>query len=264
MNKSLSFKLVQTNLAWEDPDANIEYLNSLVEQGEPADVIVLPEMFTTGFSMNAQTLAASSFEKGISWMQKKSQETGSVICGSMMCKQGDDFFNRFVWMNPDNTSEFYDKRHLFSIGHENEFYKSGEEQKIINHNGFRIRPLICYDLRFPAWSRNKAEGNEGEYDILLYVANWPERRIEHWKTLLKARAIENAAYVVAVNRIGDDGNGISHNGLSAAVNYKGDAVFLHENTEQTEVFTVELDSLKEYRKIFPVLEDADDFVVKMK
>ncbi len=262
MNNTLSFKLIQANLAWENADANLSHLNEMIDAGEHADVVVLPEMFATGFSMNPGNLADESFAKAYAWMKKKAAESSIVICGSLMCKENGNYYNRFVWMPPDGNALFYDKKHLFSLTHEDEFFKPGTQKLIINYKGFNIRPMICYDLRFPAWNRNKLNDDKAEYDILLYVANWPERRIEHWKSLLKARAIENSAFVVAVNRVGADGNGFVYTGMSAAINYKGDAVFLNENLEQAEVFTVESASLEEYRKAFPVLRDADDFELK--
>jgi omega-amidase len=257
MNKTIRFCLVQANLVWENVDANLHHLDSFLSRASGADVIVLPEMFTTGFSMNPQNLADESYDKGINWMRQRAGEKGMAICGSMMCREQDKYYNRFVWMNPDGNFFHYDKKHLFRMGEENAHFMGGSTPIIIDYKGFRIRPMVCYDLRFPAWSRNRLVDDEPVYDVLLYVANWPERRIQHWTTLLEARAIENAAYVIGVNRVGEDGNGIVYNGQSMCVNYKGDAIILEENREQMEMFTLESEALHNYRQAFPVLKDAD-------
>jgi omega-amidase len=259
MNNKISFKLIQSDLVWEDPDANLEHFSKLILEKEYADIIVLPEMFATGFSMNPGPLAGESWSKGLAWMKKRSAETGSVICGSLMCADEGKFYNRFVWMPPSGETVFYDKKHLFTMTSENDFFVPGDEQVLIEYKGFRIRPMICYDLRFPGWSRNKMINEKAEFDVLLYVANWPEKRIHHWLALLKARAIENSAYVIGVNRIGLDKNDIRYNGFSGFVNYKGEAVILQENREQVEVFEIDSASLEDYRQSFPVLRDADSF-----
>jgi omega-amidase len=258
-NNKISFKMIQADLAWEDPDANLQHFNSLIEKSDPADVIVLPEMFATGFSMSPGNIARESWRKAFDWMKEKSSSTGSVICGSLMCEEGGKYYNRLVWMPPTGDAVFYNKKHLFSMTLENEFFVPGNEHIVIEYKGFRIRPLICYDLRFPAWSRNKLVNDRAEYDILIYVANWPEKRINHWVSLLKARAIENSAYVVGLNRIGRDDNNLLYNGLSCFVNFKGEAIALQENREHVEVFEAEMHPLEEYRKTFPVLKDADEF-----
>ena len=199
----LRITTIQTHLYWEDIDQNLvhfeEKLNALTEQ---TDIIVLPEMFTTGFTMNPKVLAESHGDKGLQWMQRKSKEKNCVLVGSISVKDGEKFYNRLYWVMPDGSYQSYDKRHLFQMGKEDVHYTAGSKKFVVEYKGWKICPLICYDLRFPVWSRNTKENT---YDVLVYVANWPEVRSYPWKQLLIARAIENQAYVVGVNRIGQIG-----------------------------------------------------------
>jgi omega-amidase len=255
---AITVTTIQTNLYWEDPDKNLAYLTQkLQDLNEPTDIIVLPEMFTTGFTMNVEANAEPHGGKGLQWMLQKAKEKNCVITGSISVKDGGQFYNRLYWVMPDGNYQQYDKRHLFQMGNEHKHYTAGTEKLIIAYNGWRICPLICYDLRFPVWSRNTKQST---YDLLLYVANWPEVRSYPWKQLLIARAIENQAYVVGVNRIGNDANNINHSGDSVVINPRGE-IMSKPNASQEIMETVNLSGtyLQEFRKTFPVLMDGDEF-----
>lgn len=252
----LKITLVQTSLHWEDRDANLAHMNTLMQQvTEATDVIVLPEMFSTGFSMNT-SLAEDMQGKVMNWMLKVAAEKKAAVCGSLMMRENGVFFNRFVWVEADGKLVTYDKRHLFSMGDEHLHYEAGTEEKIISYKGFHIRPAVCYDLRFPVWLRRTSLY---DYDLLLFVANWPEKRVHHWKQLLQARAIENQSYVIGVNRIGEDGNGVAHSGDSCMVSPKGDVVFLDTGKPVIKTFTLDKQEVDTYRESFPAMNDADDF-----
>ncbi len=231
---------------------------------ETTDLIVLPEMFTTGFSMSPENFSEPMSGPTVKWMTEKAKEKNCVITGSFICEEYGNYFNRLVWMKPDGTYNTYDKRHLFRMANEDSHYTEGKNTIIVELKGWKICPLICYDLRFPVWSRQKAESRkqEYEYDILIYVANWPERRVHPWKTLLMARAIENQCYVVGLNRVGDDGNKIEHSGDSAVINAKGEIISATKpNKESTETATISFDELEKFRKMFPAILDADNFEI---
>ena len=261
---NLKVTLVQTELHWENADANLDMFTqklSEIEKGS-THLIVLPEMFTTGFSMNAKTLAEKEKGKIMQWMALQANNKNAVITGSIIFEEDEKYYNRLIWMRPDGTFEYYNKRHLFSMGNEHLHYTAGTKKLITQLNGWKICPLVCYDLRFPVWSRNHfIKENEtaiGEYDLLLYIANWPERRNHPWKTLLLARAIENQCYVAGLNRAGADGNDIIHSGDSAVINAKGEIISTipaHKNY----ISTIELNynELINFRKEFPVGLDAD-------
>jgi len=260
----LKVTILQTELHWENIDKNLEMLslkiNSIVES---TDIIVLPEMFTTGFTMQPEKFSESMNGKAFNWMKEQAQKKNCVITGSFSCEENEKYYNRLVWMKADGTFSTYDKRHLFSMANEHEHYTAGAKKMVEEINGWKICPLICYDLRFPIWSRNrKGTKAEAEYDVLMYVANWPERRNHPWKTLLLARAIENQCYVVGVNRVGLDGNDISHSGDSAIIDFKGEIksnISAHEVGVET--ITLSYKELAEFRKQFPVLNDADNFTI---
>ena len=261
---NLKVTLVQTELHWENVDANLAMFTqklSAIEK-ESTHLIVLPEMFSTGFSMNAKHLAEKENGKTIQWMAQQANNKNAVITGSIIFEEDEKYYNRLIWMRPDGTFEYYNKRHLFSMGNEHLHYSAGDKKIITELNGWKICPLVCYDLRFPVWSRNHfIKENEtaiGEYDLLLYIANWPERRNHPWKTLLLARAIENQCYVAGLNRAGADGNDIIHSGDSAVINAKGEIISTipaHKNY----ISTIELNynELINFRKEFPVGLDAD-------
>ncbi|KPL12222.1 MAG: hypothetical protein AMS23_04660 [Bacteroides sp. SM1_62] len=255
----LKLAIVQPDIIWEDIDANLHALSIKLEGIEAdVDAVILPELFTTGFTMRSRELAEGMDGKSISWMQMTSDRYGCVIAGSLIIGHQDTYFNRFIWMEPGGRITMYDKRHLFSISGEDEHYSCGQSNTITEINTFRVRPLICYDLRFPVWSRNT-----GAYDLLLYVANWPAVRRDVWISLLKARAIENQAFVIGVNRVGRDGMGIEYSGDSLAYNAKGQIIAsLPVREEGVKVVDLSLQELMEFRQKFPVWKDADEFEIK--
>jgi len=260
MKKDLKVTIVQTSLAWENADANLSAFTQKLEKTVPSstDLIVLPEMFSTGFTMNASAVSETMNGKTVEWMAKTSAQKKAVITGSCVIKENGKYYNRLIWMRPDGTHEIYDKRHTFRMAEENKTYASGEKKLIVELEGWKICPLVCYDLRFPVWSRNK-----GDYDVLVYVANWPDKRIYAWRNLLIARAIENQAYVIGVNRIGKDGKEIEYSGYSAVLNPMGEP--LNEtkpNTESIETGKLSYYELESYRKNFPVGLDADKFKIE--
>lgn len=265
---NLKISIVQTTLHWENVDANLTHFDDKISSiTEPTDVIVLPEMFTTGFAVDRTRIAEEHGGKGLQWMIAKAKEKNVVITGSIAVKDSGELFNRLYWVEPSGKVMHYDKRHLFRMAGENKHFTAGQEKIIIEYKGWKICPLVCYDLRFPVWSRNKwkmvNEEVHTEYDVLLYVANWPEVRSYPWKQLLIARAIENQAFVVGVNRIGKDGNEFEHSGDSAVVNPRGEALStIKAHQDAVETIEIKLDYLKEFRKIFPVGLDTDDFELK--
>ena len=253
--QNLNIAAIQTSLYWEDIDANLQmFSEKLGAIGKPTDLILLPEMFSTGFSMNSLELAEKMNGKSMEWMHAHAETQNSVICGSLIINDSGHYYNRLIWMRPDGSYMHYDKRHLFRMMDEDKYFSGGTVKMIVELRGWRICPLICYDLRFPVWSRNK-----GDYDCLLYIANWPEPRREAWKSLLTARAHENQAYVLGLNRVGQDGNGIAFPGDSRIIDPKGTVIQSAENEDV--ILTAELDMavLESFRKKFPVAEDADEF-----
>lgn len=253
---TLKITTFQAYLFWENIDKNLQNLElRLSSIREKTDLIVLPEMFSTGFSMNAQNLAEEMDGKSIKWMQAQARKFDCVVTGSLMIREKNKFYNRLVWMTPDGTYQVYDKRHLFSLGGEEQTYSAGNKILIVDLNGWKICPMICYDLRFPVWQRNK----NGAYDLLLIVANWPERRSLHWRTLIPARAVENQAFVVAVNRVGHDGNEVYHSGDSMCINPAGNVVYYKPNDEDLYTFSINKEEVDKIRRAFPFLKDADDF-----
>jgi omega-amidase len=255
----LKLALVQTGIIWEDIDANLHALSKKLNGiADNVDVVILPELFTTGFTMRSRELAESMDGKSISWMQETSNRHGCAIAGSLIIFHQDMYLNRFVWMEPGGGVTTYDKRHLYSIGGEDEHYTRGESNSITEINTFRVRPQVCYDLRFPVWSRNV-----GAYDVLLYVANWPAVRRDVWISLLKARAIENQSFVIGVNRVGRDGMGIDYAGDSLVYNAKGQIIAsLPVRKEGVLVAHLSLQELMDFRQKFPVWKDADKFEMK--
>jgi omega-amidase len=250
---TLHVSVVQTNLHWENVEANLDMFDSLLANIGTTDLIVLPEMFTTGFSMQPEKLAKKSYALGFEWMKEKAKQTGAAITGSLMAPHADTFVNRLLFVLPDGNFYQYDKKHLFGLGSETEHFSAGTQLLLVDYMGWKICPLICYDLRFPVWSRNTHN-----YDVLLYVANWPQKRSHHWRSLLPARAIENQSYVVACNRIGEDGNGAAHSGDSVVINFAGEVM---AGGDASNIYTSALskDELNAYRAALPFLKDADNF-----
>lgn len=257
--QDLTITFIQTSLVWEDKEKNLEHFEKLINSvKKPTHLIILPEMFNTGFSMEAPKLAETMDGPAMQWMKRIAQNKNAVLTGSFIVKDNMKYFNRLVWMMPDGEYKMYDKRHLFRMGNEDKIFTAGSQKLTVELNGWRICPLICYDLRFPVWCRNQSE-----YDCLIFVANWPEIRNYPWKTLLLARAIENQCYVVGVNRVGIDGKGISHSGNSCVVDFKGNILFTKDNEPCIHTSTLSYKDLSGYRKAFPVASDADDFEIKL-
>jgi predicted amidohydrolase len=258
MNSKLKISIVQSNLVWENIDKNLELFSNKLSKLEKTDLIILPEMFNTGFSMNSKNLAEKEKGKSLNWLINLAKDKNSAVIASLIIEKENNFYNRLYFVFPDGKYQYYNKRHLFRMANENEFYTAGNESIIVNYKGFRIKPLVCYDLRFPVWSRNK-----NDYDLLLYIANWPERRNEPWKILLKARAIENQVFVVGVNRIGTDGNNVFFSGGSAVINYKGEIISKTKaHKEYIETVEIYLDELNDFKEKFPAYIDADKFEIK--
>lgn len=255
MSKSdlLRVTLVQTALHWEKKEDNLKHFDQLLASVNDTDLIVLPEMFSTGFSMRPELFAESMEGSTVLWMEKIAAEKNTCVIGSIIIKEENKFYNRLVWVYPNGDIYTYDKRHLFSMGNEHQHYTAGQDRPRVMLKEWVVCPLICYDLRFPVWSRN----TEPIYDLLIYVANWPDVRRHAWKTLLTARAIENQAYVMGVNRIGKDANDIEHAGDSCVIDAKG--TWISETKpykESVETLTINLKELKEFREKFPVLNDS--------
>lgn len=246
-------------MIWENITANLAILEEKIATlPESVDVIVLPEMFSTGFSMNAPDLAEVMNVTTTRWLKMMAAQTQALLIGSFQVKEGKNYYNRLLCVRPEGTYEIYDKRHLFRYGAEHETFTAGRERLVVTWKGWRICPLICYDLRFPVWSRQDAES---PYDLLLYVANWPAARAYAWDTLLRARAIENLSYVVGVNRVGNDGNAIDYSGGSLAVDFLGEIITDLGEAESVKVVQLAKEPLEKYRESFPALLDADDFSV---
>lgn len=254
--ESLKVSIVQTSIYWEDPQANLAMLTKKIEELPQTNLIVLPEMFTTGFSMNAEKYAEQPSGNGFKWMQQQAKQTKAAIVGSIMVKEDENYHNRLYFVYPNGDFITYNKRHLFSYAGEDTLFTAGQEQCIIDYLGWKFCLQICYDLRFPIWSRN----TQG-YDVLLYVASWPAKRIKAWDSLLPARAIENMAYVIGVNRVGVDGKGYLHNGHSVVYNCLGEAMLPITDIEQLTTLSLAKTHLEETRKKFPFLNDADKFTV---
>jgi omega-amidase len=259
----LSFTLVQTQLAWEDKEANLKMLDKKIrEMDQPTHIVVLPEMFPTGFSMKPGQLAETMEGPTVTWMKSLAAEKKIILTGSVIIEEGGKYFNRLIWMLPNGNLGFYDKRHLFAYAEEDQHYSSGSQRLIASVNGWKINLLVCYDLRFPVWSRQSPlEDGAAEYDMLIYVANWPEKRNTAWKTLLQARAIENQCYVIGVNRVGNDGNGIYHSGDSMVIDPLGE--ILYQKAHEEDLFTITLDKeqVQKTRDRFPFWRDADAFQI---
>ncbi len=256
----MKVSILQSELYWEDRDKNLEMFTEKINSvRNKTNLIVLPEMFTTGFSMNPERLAEEMNGKTFHWMKEQAASANALLTGSIIVKEGDRHYNRLISMYPDGTHYYYDKRHLFRMGEENKHYTAGKEKLILHYMDWRIRPLICYDLRFPVWSRNR-----DDYDMLIYIANWPETRRQVWRNLLIARSLENQVYVIGVNRIGKDGPGLTYSGDSMVIDPKGNIISHTEpHTESVETVELSLQSLNEFRKKFPVGKDADDFEIKV-
>ena len=254
MQETLKIVLVQTTLIWENPEKNRAVLSKkLKDVKDDVAVVVLPEMFTTGFTMFPEHIGANEGLKTLEWMKLKASEMNVAIVGSIVFKEDDCYYNRLWFVKPDGSALAYDKRHTFTLVGEHKKYLAGNKRLVVTYKGFRFCPLICYDLRFPVWSRN----NE-DYDVVLYVANWPKPRIEAWDALLKARAIENMTYSIGVNRIGVDNNGHEYPGHSAVYNVLGKQMAFSDQETLIEV-TLNKNHIKSTREKLPFLDDKDNF-----
>ena len=261
----LTVATIQADLVWEDKAANLDRFREKIEAlSSEVELVILPEMFTTGFSMSPQTLAETADGETIAWMKQLSQDRNIVIVGSMIAKENDSYFNRLICMLPTGSYGIYDKRHLFSFAGEENHYSAGNKRLIASIKGWKLNLQICYDLRFPVWARQQMKVSETEeiipeYDMLVYVANWPERRVNAWRTLLCARAIENQCYVIGVNRVGNDGNGIYHNGSTMIIGPLGEVLYHAVDEEDICEMTLSKEELKDIRNKFSFLKDGDDF-----
>jgi predicted amidohydrolase len=261
-NPDLRIALVQTDLHWQDKTANLALLEEKIwSLKNTCDLIVLPEMFATGFSMESALLAEPMNLQVHKWMKQLAAQTGSIITGTVIISEGRNYYNRLLWVLPDGTTQHYDKRHLFRMANEDASFTSGTELPIFSLKGWKICPQICYDLRFPIWARNHWNSGNAAYDLLFYVASWPAARISAWDTLLPARAIENLSYAIGVNRVGIDGNQIAYTGHSAAYDFKGERLVDLGEKDQIQVVTLSRSSLEEYRSKFPAWKDADNFTL---
>ncbi|SIO48617.1 amidohydrolase [Chitinophaga niabensis] len=259
----LTVSLIQANLHWEDVAANLamfdQKINSIQERTE---VIILPEMFSTGFSMQSERLAQTMDGSAVQWMKQKAKEKNVIITGSLIIEEGGQYFNRLIWMLPNGTFGTYNKRHLFGFAGEHDHYTAGDKRLIAQVKGWKLNLSVCYDLRFPVWARNSIlENGEPAYDVLINVANWPERRNTPWRALLQARAIENQCYVIGLNRVGNDGNDIYHSGDSSIIDPIGEIIYHKAHDEDVFTYTLSRSHLNELRARFPFLKDADRFII---
>lgn len=254
----MKIALLQQDLIWENPKQNrMNFEQKINTIKEEVNLIVLPEMYTTGFSMNAKSVAETMHGETITWMREMATNKNAAITGSLIIEENNNYFNRLVFVFPSGEIQFYNKRHLFTLANEDQFYTKGNSRLIINYMGFKICPLVCYDLRFPVFSRNTED-----FDILIYVANWPEIRVQAWDVLLKARAIENVCYTVGVNRTGLDANQYKHCGHSQVNDYLGNAVIEPQTEEGVFITTLDKEALLETRKKLAFLNDQDDFSIQ--
>lgn len=235
-----------------------EKIDSLSSKTE---IVVLPEMFSTGFSMQPKLFAETMDGEGVEWMKRVSKENGVILTGSLIIEEEGKYYNRLIWMLPNGQFGYYDKRHLFAYAGEHEHYTAGNKRLIASVKGWKINLQVCYDLRFPVWSRQQTENTTPEYDVLIYVANWPEKRSHAWKTLLCARAIENQCYVIGVNRVGKDGNDIYHSGNTLVIDPLGQVLYHMADEEDINTITLSKEKLEEIRNRFPFLNDADGFTI---
>ena len=260
---NLKFTLIQTRLYWEDKEKNLSMLEEKVKALRgTTHVILLPEMFSTGFSMNPESLGEEMDGRSVQWMKTLAASQKCIIAGSLIIKENENYFNRMIWMLPNGQFGIYDKKHLFAYAGEDKRYSPGNKRLIASVNGWKLNLMVCYDLRFPVWARQQFHDDGSfEYDVLIYVANWPEKRSTAWKTLLQARAIENQCYVIGVNRVGTDGNEIYYSGDSMVIDPLGEILYHGSHDEDTATITLNKDHLNEIRDKFPFWKDADDFII---
>ncbi len=273
---SLTLTIIQASLHWENKTANLQQLEEKINRiQERTEIVILPEMFSTGFSMKPELLAETMEGDTVAWMKRVAASRRIILTGSIIIEENGEYYNRLIWMLPNGQFGHYDKRHLFAYAGEHEYYAPGHKRLIASVKGWKINLLICYDLRFPVWSRQQvtattlsdmaganAGNGDAEYDLLIYVANWPERRNHAWKTLLQARAIENQCFVAGVNRVGNDGNNIYHSGDSMIIDPMGKVLYTKAHDEDTFTITLQKETLDEIRHKLPFLRDADGFIIQ--
>lgn len=259
MQDYLNIALIQADLVWENPKQNrLNFYKKINTISQDVDVIILPEMFTSGFTMNAKAVAETMTGETVSWMKNLAKQKDTAIVGSFIIKDENKFYNRLLFVEPSGKTTIYNKRHSFTLVGEEKIYTAGLEKVIVHYKGWKICPLICYDLRFPVWARNVED-----YDVLIYVANWPKPRVSAWDTLLKARAIENMSYCIGVNRVGVDGVDATYSGHSACYDVLGNMISsIHPNREQTEIVTIEKRHITAYRNKLKFLNDKDSFSIE--
>ena len=261
---SLTLTIIQTDLVFENKTVNLERLKSKIENIEQrTEIVVLPEMFSTGFSMRPEVFAETMEGETVKWMKEIAEANKIILTGSIIIEEDGQYFNRLVWMLPNGQLGYYDKRHLFAYGEEDKHYTGGNKRLIASVKGWKINLLICYDLRFPVWSRQQSGVDETEYELLIYVANWPEKRSHAWKTLLCARAIENQCYVAGVNRVGKDNKNIYHSGNSLVIDPLGQVLYHMADEEDVFTITLQKEDLDKARTQFPFWKDADDFTINL-
>ena len=256
---NLKITVFQAYLFWENIDKNLQNITLRLSGGvrEKTDLIVLPEMFNTGFTMRTADLAEEMDGKTMQWLRKTASNYDCVITGSLIIKENNNYYNRMIWMLPTGEYQYYDKRHLFGLGEEDKNFTAGKDPLIVELKGWKIRLAICYDIRFPVWMRNK----NAAYDILLLIASWPDKRTQHWRALIQARAIENQSYVIAVNRVGHDGHQVYHSGHSMCIDPYGNTVYYKPEDEDLYTFSINYPDLEKIRAQFPFLKDADHFSI---
>ena len=262
--QELYVTLIQTDLHWENIGANLAMLEEKIWQIKgQTDLIILPEMFSTGFTMNAKNLAEPMNLTTFKWLKQQAAQGKAVVVGSYIVQEKGQYFNRLMWVEPNGNFSYYDKRHLFRMANEHQYYTAGDKLLITKLKEWSFCPLVCYDLRFPVWSRNTAENGQMAYDCLIYVANFPQARANAWNTLLRARAMENISYCIGVNRTGQDGNGITYSGESAVIDMKGNELFYRKDAQVIETIAIKYADLQEFRAKFPAYMDADKFQIMM-
>jgi len=259
---SLTITLIQTNLFWENKKANQEMLEQKIDSiKQKTEIVILPEMFTTGFTMRPEIVAEKMDGETVQWMKKIASEKKIILTGSVIIEDNGKYFNRLIWMLPNGEFGVYDKRHLFAYADEHAHYSGGNKKLIASVKGWKINLQICYDLRFPVWARQPYGDLENKFDLLIYVANWPEKRQIAWETLLRARAIENQCFVAGVNRVGEDGNKIFYSGGSRIVDPLGEIIYQKDTDEDIFTFSLQKEKITSTRNEFPFWRDADSFVI---
>ena len=260
MKEELIVAAIQLDLLWEDIDGNLTKFESEINKLTEADVILLPELFSTGFSMDAIRLAETMDGNTVMWMKKMAMKSKAALGGSTVIKENGEVFNRFLWVHPNGDIEYYDKRHLFTLAREESFFKAGSSREIFEYQGWKILPQVCYDLRFPVFARNRFIEGQAEYDLIIYVASWPDIRSFAWESLLTARAIENQAYCIGVNRVGEDPTGHTYKGMTAAYDALGEKIgTTMPKKEQTLITKLSAQKLNAVRRKIPFLPDQDQF-----